>query len=249
MFLEASDILVIFLEPLSEFLPLRINARLNKDFERYEYGLIPTKTTDTLPTLEGGSVSPPANGTLPARAYTTITFETTLENIPEDEDVWYLKEDDKEILFHVCLELDPRLIKMDLQVPRGVDQRRFSNKRVLVGVKEALGFSRGSLEFLSIPSLRQGIVLCNDTNLDFYVNAHFRYAEYLVEPITDVDLVSRIREERIGKWMPMRIVQRDDEIVRAFEKIYGSTGYPLKKEKFDLDKSSILEKIRGVWKR
>jgi hypothetical protein len=222
--------LVVYFPATGTAIPFRVLARVNKGFEVFNYGPLPITTTTALSSYDGGTVTPPASGVMPARSYTPdLAFPaisgTPLVNARDTSDIWYLDENDRDRLFHVKMFVYPPIIRTDIRIPINVTQLRFQKERVVIGVSTVLGFTRGALEFIRLPYLRYGLRFGNDTNLNLYTFVSFIYAEYVVEVPRDADVIADILLKRVPSyWFTMPISYQDPGISDALRRVYGFTS-------------------------
>jgi hypothetical protein len=224
-----NSFLTAFIPATSKALVFRVKSRVNRRYEVLSYGPLPLTSGTTLPTYEGGSVSVPADGVIPARAYTKdgLAFSTALD-VLEKSDMWFLSKDDRERLFHVIQYVTPLFLRMDVQVPMGVTQGRFQKDRVSTGVDKDFGFSRGVYEIVHLPALRYGYRYGNDTNVNLYTSVKFVYGEYIVEIPRNASLVFDILTRRVpSHWLTLPINYTDPSVERALTDTYGITGFPV----------------------
>jgi hypothetical protein len=223
--------LTVYIPATSNAFVFRVKSRYNRGFEKYHYGPIPLPKNTTLPSYLGGAIAVPADGVMPATAYIPtgygLTFPTTMD-VFDKTDMWYIPAEWRERLFHVIAEFTPRFLRVDLEIPRGVSQRRFQRDKVTVGVEKLFGFSRGRIETVHFPNIHYGYRFGNDTNLNVYTGVDFTYGEYIVEIPKDSELIFNILTRRIpSHWVTMPITIYDDTIKRAFLDTYGIEGFPL----------------------
>jgi len=218
--------ITVFIPATSRALVFRVKSRVNRGYEIINYGPLPLTAGSTLPTFEGGSVSVPADGVIPARAYTTgISFP--MRGTFDETDMWYVPEDYRDRLFHVKQKITPGFLRVEVQIPVGVGQGRFQKGRVMVGVDKDFGFARGTLEVVHFPKIRYGYRYGNDANVNLRTFIQFVYAEYEVEIPKNASLIF---DTLIGKnpsyWITMRINVLDPSIERGLTETYGILGFP-----------------------
>jgi hypothetical protein len=243
------EYLTLFIPAKSEALVFRVKSRVNRRYEVMPYGSLPISAGASLPTYDGGSVTVPASGVMPARAYIKdgIAFPTTL-NVYDQSDMWYLPEDYRERLFHVIQYVTPAFLRIDVQVPSGVDQGRFQKDRVVTGIDKDFGFARGCYEIVHIPKVRYGYRYGNDTNIAVRTFVKFVYAEYIIEIPKSSQLIFDILTKRIpSHWITLPINYMDPKVEDYFRDVYGVTGFPL--YRIDQKNEAIRkydELLRGV---
>ena len=221
--------LTCFIPALGKALVFRVKSRVNRRYEVLHYGPLPLTSGTTLPTYEGASVTVPANGVIPARAYTKdgLAFPTTL-SVYDKSDMWYLPTDDRDRLFHVIQYVTPAFLRIDVQIPTGVSQGRFQKDRVTTGVDKDFGFSRGTYEIVHLPGIRYGYRYGNDTNVNLYTSVKFTYGEYIIEIPRNSNLIFDILTRRAqSHWITLPINYTDPSITRALTETYGIEGFPV----------------------
>jgi hypothetical protein len=251
--------LTLFFPATETAIVFRVKARVNRGYEVFDYGPLPIYAGTPVPTYTGTTTYVPADGVLPPMSYTDdISFPaipgTTLENVKEKSDIWYLSEDDRDTLFHVKTFIHPRVIRVDVRVPVGVQQARFQKGRAIVGVNTVMGFSRGYVELVRIPALRYGMRFGNDTNLNLKTFVRFVYAEYAVEIPRSPELIFDVLTRRVPSyWVTMPVTQMDVLIKDALTRTYGFAephwGFKLyrhdERDKAVKEYSEVLKMLRG----
>jgi hypothetical protein len=229
--------LVLEGEHLSVFIPatqkafvFRVKSRHNRGFERIHYGPLPLPANVMLASFLGGGIQVPVAGVLPGTAFIPsgagISFPLT--GVFDEADMWFLPPEFRERLFHVKLDLTPRWLRVDLEIPRGVSQRRFQRDKVTLGVEKLFGFSRGHVEVIHFPGIHYGYRFANDSNLHVFTGVDFTYGEYVVEIPKDAELIFNILTRRVPSlFLTMPITVFDESIRRAFLDTYGIEGFPL----------------------
>jgi hypothetical protein len=225
-----NNYMVLFFPATRTALIFRVVSRVNRGFEVFDYGPLPITTNMTLSSYDGGAVTPPADGVLPARSYTTsdITFPaipgTPLSNVRDTTDMWYLAEEDSDRLFHVKMFIYPPIIRAEVRIPTGVSQAKFQKERVTLGIDTVMGFSRGMLEFIRLPGIRYGFRFGNDTNLHLYTFVRFVFSEYVVEVPKEPTLIYDLLTRRLPSyWITMPVMYLDPAIQDALRRVYGFT--------------------------
>jgi hypothetical protein len=223
------EFLTVYIPGLASAIPFLVKARANKGVETIPYGPLPLVSGETLPTYDGGSVIVPADGVIPARAYTDSAKTFPLKGAYDETDMWYYPADLNERLFHVIQEVTPAFLKCDIQIPKGVKPYRFQRDKVILGLgTEPFGFSRGKTEMVHLPEIRYGYRWGNETNINLYTAVKFTYAEYIVETVKDAETIFNILTKRIPSyWITLPVFTREATVVDALTKAYGITGYPI----------------------
>jgi hypothetical protein len=231
--------LTAFIPVTSKALVFRVKSRVNRRYEVLSYGPLPLASGTTLPTYEGTSVSVPADGVMPARAYTPgLMFP--MSGAYDSSDMWYTPEDYRDRLFHVIQYVTPAFLRVDVQIPMAVTQGRFQKDKIVTGVDRDFGFSRGSYETVHVPKVHYGYRYGNDTNANLYSFVRFVYAEYLIETPKNASLIFDILTRRIpSHWISLPINVMDTSVERALTEAYGITGFPVYRQ--DMREIAIRE--------
>lgn len=222
---RTGEFLTAFLPATGKAFVFRVKARVNQDREVINYGSIPLVAGESLPTYEAASTTVPADGVIPARAYTGgKTFP--MAGAYDEGDMWYVPEDYRDRLFHVLQYVTPAFLRLDVQVPTGVTQGRFQKDKIVTGVDKDFGFSRGFIETVHVPKLRYGYRYGNDTNINLFTFVKFVYGEYIVEIPKNSSLIFDVLTRRIpSHWVTMPINISDPAISRALTDTYGVQGF------------------------
>jgi hypothetical protein len=222
------EYITAFMPATSRALVFRVKSRLNRRYETLNFGPLPLDSGDTLPTFEGGSVSVPADGVIPARAYTSDGLMFSMSGAYDETDMWYTPEDYRDRLFHVIQYVTPAFLRVDVQIPTGVTQGRFQKDKIVTGVDKSFGFSRGVYETIHLPKVHYGYRYANETNADLYSFVKFVYAEYTVEIPRNSSLIFDILTRRVPSlWISLPINILDTRVEIALNDTYGITGFPL----------------------
>jgi hypothetical protein len=163
--------------------------------------------------------------------------------------MWYIPTEWRERLFHVIAEFTPRFLRVDVEIPKGVTQRRFQKDKVTVGVDKTFGFTRGKIEVVHFPGIHYGYRFGNDTNLNVWTSVDFTYAEYIIEIPKDAEMIFNILTRKVPSyWLTMPIAVSDETITRALNNAYGTDGFPLypinKKNEAVAEYSRILKEVK-----
>jgi hypothetical protein len=221
---------------------------MNKNTPKFHYGALPLAVNLSLPTYEGGSIAVPAAGVMPANAYipTGYGLSFALAGAFDETDMWYVPKEWRERLFHVIADVTPKWLRVDLEIPKGVSQRRFQKDKVVLGIEKTFGFSRGHIETIHFPSIHYGYRFGNDSYFHVYTGVDFTYGEYIVEIPKDAELIFNILNRKTPSlWLTMPIAVYDESIRRALIETYGIEGfalYPLTKRSEAISEYSKLLK-------
>jgi len=221
------EYLTVFIPAYERALVFRVKSVVNAGRERIHYGPLPISEGDVLSTLDGGSASVPADGVLPARAYTeALTFP--MSDVFDTDDMWYIPADYRERIFHVIQSVTPSFLRIDAQIPPAVTQGRFQREKKIIGVEKDFGFARGEFEMIHFPEIHIGYRYANDTNVDLRTSVQFTYGEYVVEIPRDAETLFRILTKKIeSHWITLPISVADPSIEDALQKTYGILGFEL----------------------
>ena len=234
--------LVTVLPPIQSALVFRIKAIANDGYKLFDYGQIPTLTTDseTAFTTIGGvpsfTASPPANGTIQQTCYTqNLTFPLT--NAYDNTDMWYYPEDYRDRLFEVITNFTPAYLRVAVNIPTNVTQQGFQKNRVAGGIGQVFGYKRGRFQVVHLPRLHYGYEFGNDCNIAPYTRIKFQYAEYIVEIPKNPQTIFQIlnKDPRFpARWTNLPIVSYDPLVKDSLIRSYGFEGFPI----FPLDQQS-----------
>jgi hypothetical protein len=225
-----------------------VKSRANRGFEIINYGPLPITSGTVLKTYDGTTATVPANGVIPARSYLDKGIPFPYSDAVFPEDMWLLPEEYKDRLFHVIQFVTPDILRIDVQIPIGVDQSKFQKEKVSIGVPKDFGFRRGSFEIIHLPLVRYGYRYGNDTNIDLRTFVRFVYAEYSITIPRNPELIFKILTRQIpSKWITIPIVYMDSTTASNITKVYGITGFPIyrqdEKDKAIADYRDLLGKV------
>jgi len=243
------DYITVFIGPSNRAFVFNVKSRANIGREVFNYGPIPLKSGETLPTYDGGSATVPANGVIPARAYTSSGRSFPLSGAYDETDMWYVPEDYRDRLFHVIQYVTPAFLRMDVQIPVNVPQGRFQKDKVMTGIERDMGFTRGRIETVHVPRLHYGYRYGNDVNASFYTFVKFVYGEYVVETPRDAQLIFDILVKRVpSHWVSLPISVVDRAISSALLETYGIQGFPVyrvdQREEAVSEYESLLSEVK-----
>lgn len=217
--------LTVFIPATGRALVFRVGIRWNRGAEVLHYGPLPLVAGEAMSTYEGGTVSVPADGVIPARAYSDGK-SFPMAGVTDETDMWYTKEDYRERLFHIIQCVTPAFLRMDVLIPKGVIQRRFQRDKKTGGVHADFGFSRGMLEVVQLPKIHYGYRWGNDTNIDLRTSCTFVYGEYVVEIPRDAGLIFDILTKKVpSRWISLPITVYDPMVKTALLDTYGFEGF------------------------
>ena len=245
--LDDNDYLVTFIPATKTSLVFRVVTRAN-NYPNMHYGALPLVSGETLPTYDGGSVAVPADGVLPARAYTGTGKSFPLTGAWDANDMFYTNEECRDRIFHIVGSTNPDWIRLGLEYPKGVKQYRFQRDNVITGIDKNFGFGRGIIETVQFPNIHQGWLFGNDTNMPVYTGMTFQYEELIIEtpkdPLTVYDILSG---KRPAHYVNLPISVQDPSIQIALKKNYGYYGFDTKliKQK-DIAVAKYAEQIREL---
>jgi len=231
---RSGEYLVAYIPATERALVFRVRSRLNEGREVYNYGPIPLKTGTSLPTYTGGSTAVPEDGVLPANSYTGgMSFQAPQimkDYVFDANDIWYIIETYRDMLFHVKTYITPSFLRVDVQIPIGNPQGRFQKDKFIIGVDRDFGFARGYIELIHFPKIHYGYRFGNDTNLDVRTFVKFIYGEYRVETPMDANLIFDILVKREpAYWLTLPISILDPTAESALIETYGYAGFRIYK--------------------
>jgi hypothetical protein len=223
-----NEFLTVYIPLTNRAFVFRVLARTNALSPVFNYGPLPLTSGESLNGYDGGTVSVPADGVMPGRAYTRSGKSFSLTGAIEESDMFYLPKDYNERLFHVIQYVTPSFLRVDVQIPTGVPQGRFQRDRVLVGIDADFGFRRGSIETVHFPEIHYGYRYGNDTNMALYTHVKFVYGEYVIEIPKNAELIYAILTKKVpSHWVTLQLGSYDSAIVRGFRETYNFEGFRL----------------------
>lgn len=246
-----NSFLTVYIPASQKALVFRVISRQNKGAEEIPYGPLPLPSGTPLPTYDGTTATVPADGVIPSRAFTSkglrfpigkgtpLPLETTAASA---SDMWHLPAKEfKERIFHILMEVTPKTLRCDLQIPTEVTQQRFQRTKVTLGIEYDWGFQRGGLETIQIPGVHYGWRFGNDLNPDFYTYVKFTYGEYIIEIPKDPETIFNILNRRTpAHWVTLPVIgSYDTTFDRVLTANYGFDGFPL--YSFDQKEKAISE--------
>jgi len=241
--------LVCFIPPTGKALVFRVKAVANRAYPDFAYGALPLSSGDSLSSYDGGSVSVPADGVIPARGYTREGKAFPLSGVYDESDMWFVPKDYNTRLFHVFQEVTPAFLRTDIQIPKDVNQTRFQRGERMVGLQANFGFARGMLEVIHFPAIRYGYRWGNDSNLDLYTQVKFTYGEYVIEIPKDAELIFNVMTKKVPSyWYSLPITSYDESIKKGLSDAYGFEGFTLypatEKEKAVSEYEDLLKEAK-----
>lgn len=231
MILDENSILAVYIPATNRAFVWRVKSLTNKNYTSIDYGPLPIPANYPFSSYITGVIPAPAAGVMPAYSYTPIGGELSFPfaGAYDETDMWYLPKDYHERVFHVVSMVTPGWLRCDIAIPRGVPQGKFQRDRVSTGLEKLMGYSRGWMETVHIPSLRYGYRYGNDSSLNVYTGIRFRYGEYVIETPRDAELIFNILTRRVkaDRWISLPIQSYDEGIKRALLDDYGIEGFPV----------------------
>ena len=173
--------LLLYLPAYEAYVPLLVKSRRNLGYETYEYGPLP----------DCGAIS---GGVIAAGGLATgCTFSNPELQGEQARDMFYYT--DSDTAMHVHFYIRPLMLRILNEVPLG--SRTYSLYGIVTqDPARDFGWYRHYREMLFPPKMHVGWTFYNPTNLNLYTNARFIYGEYEVEPLLDVEAVTRVLARR-----------------------------------------------------
>lgn len=223
--------MVLYIPETQKALVHRVINRMNTLGTNLEYGALPLRAGENMPTYDGSSTTVPADGVIPARSYSRngAGLRFPLPNAWDVNDMFYTPDDYRETMLHAIVDVHPSLVRLDLQIPTGADQGKFQRSNVSMGIDNLMSpLPRGRIETAFIPEVAYAFMVGNDTNVDFYTGARFTYGEYRIEgiknPYTVFDILSGGRP---ASWLTMPITYYSNQLQQGLRNAYGYEGFPV----------------------
>jgi hypothetical protein len=222
--------LTVYLTAPAKALVFRVLSRTNRGYERLNYGPLPLKSGSKLMTFEGTEATIPADGVIPARSYTPtgLLWPTIIDGVYDSTNMWYISEEWREMLFELNLDVTPKTIRTQLEIPKGTKQAYFQKTKVALDVSKDWGWKWGKIETVQFPAIHYGWLFANELNIPLYTNANFTYAEEIVEIPENPELIFDILVGKLpSHWITIPIKAYTAELQGALTKLYGFDGFPL----------------------
>lgn len=194
----------------SGILAYRILARVNKGFEKINYGILP---------IDGDGDG--TNDGLVMAGLTSGRFGFSWAILPGERrpDMWWF--DNRKKLMHVRIKISPFLLRNFIFLAVGVQPMNFMGIAVADDtIPSDFGYWRGTFELPILPFMHFEMSSFNHTNMDLYADVQFEYAEYRVELIRDPLLLFNLMNRKIqAHWLtfPGEVQIPTDPFVRAYK--------------------------------
>jgi len=225
---------VVEIPATRKVLPFRVVTRVNHGYEVINYGLVPIPSGTQLPTFDGGTVTVPEYGVLPAMAY--VPYSTPIKfparnlvdtGVSDPDDLFYISSKDfTDMVLHVKAYFTPSWIRVMVDMPENTVQSIY--QKASLDIFRDFGFSRGYYEVVFLPDIGAGWRFGNDTSMDVYLFAKFVYGEYVVELVTDpFTIFNLVTGKQKSYWVTLPINNMVYGVSDALEKVYGFDGYPM----------------------
>ncbi len=136
------------------------------------------------------------------------------------EDMFYYEE--KDTLMHAFVTIKPILLKNYFEFPEATRTASYLDTAVLYERADLFGFWRETKEFVFLPKIRTAFISFNSTNMFIKLVVKVKYAEYEVEPITDLDKIKEAWQLKLPvKILTMPMVKEDKSFEAKFKEVYG----------------------------
>jgi len=232
---EDNQYLVVEIPAYESFIPFKVKYRVNRGYERIDYGPIPTTSGTSYPTLDGGTATVPEDGVMPAMAYMPtsdpIVFPASgvglTYGVSDTDDMFYISEKDFDNrVIHLHASFSPSWLRIVVDMPRSTLQGMY--QKATLDINMGMGFRRGGIETVILPAVKIGWRFANDTNMDVYTVARFVYGEYVVDIVNDAEMVfnlgvGKVKAKRVV--LPVNVPSYDFE--DALRKTWGFTGFKM----------------------
>lgn len=208
-FVRENEFLVISFPMWRGILAYRILARINKGFEKINYGVLPLDPTDS--GVNDGQIL--ANTTSGRFAFSWAILPAEQRN-----DMFYF--DNKDKIKHVRIKVSPYILRNFFFLAVGVQQATYQGIAVADDtIPSDFGYWRGTFEIPILPYMHMQMSSYNHTNMNLIGDIQFEYGEYTVELIKDPGLLFDLMNRRIwAHWMtyPGETVIPTDPFTRAY---------------------------------
>jgi hypothetical protein len=237
-FAQENDYLSVYIPSQMRTLVFRVKRLGNVGYHSIPYGSLPIMQNTSFSSYDGLSVTVPEAGVIPARSYTSNGLTFPLRDAYDANDMFFTPKDYADRLVHAKFTVEPNVLRLGLEIPRGLKQYKFQRDKILAGVDRAFGFSRGSIETVFIPELRYGLQIGNDTNIDFRTNVNIDFSEYVIEIPTDPELIYNVLVGKVDSYIVgLPVSTYDASIANALRQSYGFEGF---------DRSNIADREKTI---
>ena len=222
-----NELLVVYFPCNNKAMVYRVIARQNRNFERWDYGALPTVANQVLNTYDATTQTVGKDGELPARSYVT-NMKFPLNNVWDSSDMWFVPYTWNDRVFHVKTEITPGFARMGLQIPLGVNQSRFQKERVVGGVDQSTGFGYnfGNIETVHLPEIHYAYTVGNETNVPLKTGVKFTYGEYYVKIPNSASLIFDVLSRNYpAHWIGLPMATVDATVTQGLVKTWGFDGF------------------------
>lgn len=210
-FVKENEYLVVSFPMFRGILAYRITARVNKGFEKINYGALPLNAAGPTFAARNGLVAPGDSGPFPW-AWGVLPAE-------RQADMWWFDNNDK--LISSRWKISPYMLRNFLFLAVGTQEIVYLGVAVAdATLPSDFGYWRGTIELPILPYMHMQMSCFNMTNMDLLADVSFEYAEYAVELIRDPTLLWELMTRRIrAHWQtyPGETRIPTDPFVRAYD--------------------------------
>lgn len=169
--------LLVYLPAYDAYVPLLPKNRRNLGYETYEYGPLP----------DCGAIS---GGVIAAGGVATgCTFSNPDLQGEQAKDMFYYTDPDTLVQAHFYIR--PMMLRILNEVPLG--NKTYSLYGIVTqDLRRDFGWFRFHRELVFLPKMHVGWEFYNQTNLALRTHARIVYGEYDVEPLLDVEALTRV---------------------------------------------------------
>ena len=260
-FAKDNSYLVIYVPPSNKAFVFWVVSVLNQAYDYFEYGPIPIPQGASVSLYSGGALSVPYNGVLPPMSYTgsipipplssiTASLPTgTLPTTYDRTDMFYYPSSNRNWLFHWVMKAQPSWLRVEIDIPIGTTEYYLYNSPINVGY--AMGWRRGSIEFIVFPDVHYGFRFGNDMPFGVMTGLFFKWAWYKVYVPNDPTIIYNAINHKMPNtvyWtIPLAPSGIPSELERAWLDTYGFDGFPIIEEqaKAISEYQQILNSIRS----
>ncbi len=170
--------LFIYLPAYDAYVPLLVRYRNNEGYETYDYGPLP----------DCGTVI--SNGVISAGGVATgCTFSNPELTGEQAKDMFYYT--DSNIAMHAIFKINPLALRILNEIPLG--NKTYSLYGIITqDLKRDFGWFRHTRELVFLPKMHIGWEYYNPSNMNLRTYVRFNYGEYFVEPLLDVEGITRV---------------------------------------------------------
>jgi len=217
-FVNEGKYIAAILPAKNGFLMFQVQRRMNRGFEEIDYGPLPV-TSDGVVNAETTYPSGVTSGWKIAAYYSSAGDRVKgLEGIRGEvkDDIFYHSEEDK--IFHVVLDIWPRMLKHILFYPANQPQVSFQEQ--VPNPTSDFGVFYGQIEYLTLPKVHVAFRTHNPTNMNLRTYMKIYYAEYKIKQVEDKDDVIDVLKKGLAKIITLPYINTHETVEKVIKENY-----------------------------